>query len=131
MGEIAYVRMREREAIQWVKENPRNFITLTAKRVSYFWDGTSMHFRTSIPWYWAPESYAIASFLLLPAVLIARRRRLRAWPMFLGLLLLYPVPYYLTFTQARYRHPIEPLMLLLIAYAGVECVRYARALRPA
>jgi hypothetical protein len=26
----------------------------------------------------------------------------------------------LTFTQTRYRHLIEPIILLLIAYAGVE-----------
>lgn len=129
MGEIAYVRWREREALQWVEENPRDFIALTAKRVSYFWDGSSMHYRTRIPWYWAPASYVLISFLLLPALLIARRRRLLAWPMFLGLLLLYPVPYYLTFTQARYRHPIEPIMILLIAYAGVESLRSLRAPR--
>jgi len=79
-----------------------------------------MEFFGAMPWYWAPWSYVVVSFLMLPALLIAHRRRLRAWPLFFGLLLLYPVPYYLTFTQARYRHPIEPIMVLLIAYAGVE-----------
>ena len=88
-----------------------------------------MHYRTSIPWYWAPTSYVAMSILLLPAFLLARRRHLRAGAMFLGLMLFYPVPYYLTFTQARYRHPIEPIMLLLIAYAGVESVRYLREQR--
>lgn len=129
MGEIAYVRTRERQALQFVREYPREFLELTAKRVSYFWDGSSMAYATKIPWYWGPWSYGAISFLMLPALLIAQRRGLQAWPMFLGLLLLYPVPYYLTFTQARYRHPIEPIMVLLIAYAGVECAGWVRSAR--
>ena len=40
--------------------------------------------------------------------------------MFFGALLLYPLPYYLTYSQVRYRHVLEPIILLLIAYAGVE-----------
>ena len=34
--------------------------------------------------------------------------------------MLYPLPYYLTFSQVRYRHAIEPVILLLIANAGVR-----------
>jgi 4-amino-4-deoxy-L-arabinose transferase-like glycosyltransferase len=126
MGEIAYIRSRGERAFQFVREYPREFATLTAKRVSYFWDGSSMDYLKPIPWYWMPSSYAVVSFLVLPALLIAHRRRLQAWPMFFGLLLLYPVPYYLTFTQVRYRHPIEPIMVLLIAFAGAEAARNLR-----
>jgi hypothetical protein len=32
-------------------------------------------------------------------------------------LLLYPLPYYLTYNQVRYRHVLEPLMLLLLCFA--------------
>ncbi len=120
MGEIAYVRSRQEQAFQFVRQYPMEFIELTAKRVSYFWDGSSIDYRTPIPWYWMPSSYGVLSFLLLPALLVAHRGRLHAWPMFLGGLLLYPLPYYLTFSVARYRHPIEPLMVLLICYAGVQ-----------
>ena len=128
-GEIAYVRAREKQAFQFIREYPREFLELTAKRVSYFWDGSSMQYAAAIPPYWVPWSYPVVSFLMLPALLIAHRRHLYAWPMFFGLLLLYPVPYYLTFMQARYRHPIEPLMVLLIAYTGVESARWFRAAR--
>jgi len=31
-------------------------------------------------------------------------------------LLVYPIVYYITFPDARYRHPIEPLMLMLAMY---------------
>ncbi len=119
MGEIAYIQMRQDQAIQFVRDYPWEFLALSAKRVVYFWDGSSMQYFGSIPWYWGPSSFAAMSFLLLPAMLVAHRRNLHAWPMFFGAVLMYPLPYYLTFSQARYRHVIEPFLLLLIAYAGV------------
>jgi 4-amino-4-deoxy-L-arabinose transferase-like glycosyltransferase len=122
MGEIAYVRSREEEAFQFVKQYPKEFIVLTAKRVSYFWDGSSIDYREPIPWYWMPSSFGVLSFLLLPALLIAYREQLHGWSMFFGELLLYPLPYYLTFSVSRYRHAIEPLMVLLISYACIKTV---------
>lgn len=129
MGEMAYFKSREKKALQFVSAYPGEFLELTAKRVPYFWDGSAMGYKRPIPWYWAPSSFAPLSFLLLPALLIAHRRRIHGWYMFFGLLLLYPIPYYLTFSQVRYRHAIEPVMVLLIAYAGVESARYLRAQR--
>jgi 4-amino-4-deoxy-L-arabinose transferase-like glycosyltransferase len=120
MGELAYFRSRQEPAFQFVRDYPWEFITLTAKRIVYFWDGSAMQYLGSIPWYWAPSSYLVVSLLLLPALLVAHRRNLHAQPMFFGLLFLFPLPYYLTFTQTRFRHLIEPIILLLIAYAGVE-----------
>jgi 4-amino-4-deoxy-L-arabinose transferase-like glycosyltransferase len=120
MGEIAYVRSRQEQAFRFVRQYPMEFIELTVKRVSYFWDGSAIGYRTPIPWYWMPSSFGILSFLLLPALLVAHRGRAHGWPMFFGGLLLYPLPYYLTFSVSRYRHPIEPLMALLICYAGVQ-----------
>jgi hypothetical protein len=32
-------------------------------------------------------------------------------------LLLFPIPYYITHTSLRYRHPIDPFMVILTAYA--------------
>ena len=32
-------------------------------------------------------------------------------------LLIFPIPYYLTHTGLRYRHPIDPIMAILTVYA--------------
>jgi len=120
MGEIAYIQSRQAQSFQFVRDFPGEFVTLTAKRVAYFWDGSAMNYRTSVAWYWAPASFGVLSFLLLPGLLVAHRRNVHAWPMFFGALLLYPLPYYLSYSQARYRHVIEPLILLLISFAAVE-----------
>jgi hypothetical protein len=120
MGEVAFVRWRQREALNWVRSSKWDFLKLTARRAAYFWDGSAIGYRQAIAWYWLPWSFAALSFLLLPAMLVAHRRRLRAWPLFLASLLLYPLPYYLTYSQVRYRHVLEPLMLLLLCFAAAQ-----------
>ena len=47
-------------------------------------------------------------------------RRIRGWPIFLGAIALYPIPYYLTYSAVRFRHALEPLLLILIVYFGSE-----------
>ncbi|MCU1342738.1 MAG: hypothetical protein JWN92_2161 [Candidatus Acidoferrum typicum] len=132
MGEVAYVQSKQKLAMQFVRDSPVEFLTLSAKRVLYFWDGSAMAYHVALPWYWVPSSYAVISFLLLPAILLAHRRKIHAWQMFFGALLLYPLPYYLTYSQTRYRHVIEPIILLLIAYAAVEAFsKLTSFIRPA
>jgi hypothetical protein len=120
MGELPYVQKNVREALNWVRTSRWDFISLTARRVAYFWDGSAIGYRQAIAWYWLPWSFAALSFLLLPAMLVAHRRQLHAWPLFFAAILLYPLPYYLTYSQARYRHVLEPLMLLLLCFAAAE-----------
>jgi hypothetical protein len=115
MGEPTYVRSKLQEALSAVRENPSRAIHTTAQRVAYFWDGSAMGYRPQVVWYWLPWSFAWFSFLLLPSMLFAILRRVRAWPLFFAVLLLYPIPYYITYSQVRYRHVLEPLMLLLLA----------------
>jgi hypothetical protein len=120
MGEMGYVRWKMHDALAWVRQSKWHFLTLTGQRALYFWDGSAMHYRTRVAWYWLPWSFAAFSFLLLPAMLVAHRRRLYAWPLFFAAILLYPLPYYLTYSQVRYRHVLEPLMLLLVCFAAVQ-----------
>jgi hypothetical protein len=132
MGEVAYVQSKQKLGMQFVRDSPVEFLTLSARRVLYFWDGSAMAYHVPLPWYWVSFSYAVVSRLLLPALLVACRRKLHAWQMFLGALLLYPAPYYLTYSQARYRHVVEPIILLLIAYAAVEIFsKLTSSIRPA
>ncbi len=120
MGEPAYVRWKMQDALGWVRQSPWNFVTLTARRAVYFWDGSAMGYRPTMARYWLPWSFALFSFLVLPAMLVAHRRRMHAWPLFFAALLLYPLPYYLTYSQVRYRHALEPFMLLLLCFAVAE-----------
>ncbi len=125
MGEPAYARSRMSDALHWIFASPSDFLKLTARRVIYFWDGSAMGYRPPMAWYWVPPSFAVLSFLAMPAMFVAHRRRLHAWPLFFAAILLYPLPYYLTFSQVRYRAVLEPLLLLLLCYA-VSIIRVDR-----
>jgi hypothetical protein len=58
---------------------------------------------------------ALATLAFVGFAGLLRRRRVEAW-LFAPALLVYPIVYYITFPDARYRHPIEPLMLMLAVY---------------
>jgi len=127
LGELGYIQKNTQEATQFVRQYPGEFLELCAKRSMYFWDGSAMQYRGPVAWYWLPWSFVLFSFLLLPALLITRRLKMPYWWMLFGVLLIYPVPYYLTHPPIRYRHMIEPEMVLLFAFAAVEGVARLRA----
>ena len=60
--------------------------------------------------------YTLSSALAFLGLGIALKRRMPAAWLFLWLLLAVPMIYYVTFTHPRYRHPIEPEMILLMVY---------------
>jgi hypothetical protein len=51
-----------------------------------------------------------------------RQKRSGAW-LFAGLVLTYPTVYYFVFPHARYRHPIEPDLVVLIVFLIYEAMR--------
>jgi len=124
MGEVSYVAERKREAFDWVRSNPGRFAQITAKRVLLYWAGI-------------PRSELVAGFdirdlseaaffcssaLSFVGLVLMFRRSLRGSFIFAVSLLVYPVIYYLTFPHERYRHPIEPLMVLLALYPIAEAL---------
>lgn len=120
MGDVGYNRWKAQQALRFIRDYPWEFVSLTAKRVVYFWDGSGMAYRPPTAWYWLPWSFLPLSLLAMPVLGMALRRRVYAWQLFWGAFLLYPAPYYLVFSLVRYRHVLEPLLLLLVAYAAVE-----------
>ena len=120
MGELAYIEVNTAEAVRFVREYPGEFLTLCARRVVYFWDGSAMEYRGPVAPSWFPWSFALSSFLLLPALWVCSRLKVPYWHMLFAVVLIYPLPYYLTHPPVRYRHIIEPEMVLLIAVAAAE-----------
>ena len=119
LGEPGYVAERRQEALQFISRNPRQFATVTMKRIVYFWAGVPRAGNPLI-------NQLKASLFLASSVLalwgLGRAVRLRKPAAFLyaSLLLAYPIVYYIAYPQPRYRHPIEPEMLLLAVYLICE-----------
>lgn len=131
LGELGYIQANTTEAWRFVRQYPGEFGTLCAQRAMYFWDGSAMLYRGPVAWYWLPWSFALFSFLLLPALLVCRRLNIKSTGMLFAIVLIYPIPYYLTHAPVRYRHMIEPVMILLLAFAAVEGIGWLRSRRGA
>ncbi|MFB3815789.1 MAG: glycosyltransferase [Terriglobales bacterium] len=113
LGEIDYVRMRGQQAIQWMRENPGQTAWLWLKKAVYYWAGAP---RAS-SWSELKNSLFLASSVLAWLGLgLAMVRRRKAAFLFAALLVVFPFTYYVVFPHPRYRHPVEPIMLILAAY---------------
>jgi 4-amino-4-deoxy-L-arabinose transferase-like glycosyltransferase len=130
MGELPYIAAKQKEAIAFIRARPGFFLNLSVRRFLLFWCGVPKDYseditpRDVLP-QWPEVALATLAFIGFAGLL--RRRRVEAW-FFAPALLVYPVVYYITFPDARYRHPIEPLMLMLAVYTvGLSLQRRVRA----
>jgi 4-amino-4-deoxy-L-arabinose transferase-like glycosyltransferase len=111
-SEIAYYRYLQNKALEWIQEHPLSFLSLTARRIFYFWllnpaQGWESRLRLIF--------FSPLIVLALCGVRHAGGRRWQLAPLWL-FLLIYPMPYYLAHVNhGRYSYPVEPLVLLLAA----------------
>jgi hypothetical protein len=118
IGEVAFVAERKAVAFRFVKEHKGEFILLTLKRVKDFWDGSELAYEPPDPF--SPWMMLTNSALMAGGLWLAFRRGVNLAVVFAGLFVLYPIPYYLTYTNQRYRHPIEPMMVVLTGFLLAE-----------
>jgi hypothetical protein len=123
LGEIAYVAERKREAIAFIREDYLRFAGLCIKRIIYYWAGRPRPAQISALPPIENLVFLASSVLALWGLARAlRKRRPGAW-LFFWLILGYPLVYCVTFPHARYRHPIEPELTILIVYVISEAER--------
>jgi hypothetical protein len=116
MGELSYIAMRKKQAVDYIKTGYSRFAVLSLKRFIYYWAGPP---RLAQIWWLAQvkNSLFLASsvLMILGLGLALRRHTPGAWLLF-WLILLYPAIYYIVFPNQRYRHPIEPEMVIVGVY---------------
>lgn len=131
-GEAPYSREKQRMAVAYIKAHPDEFLKKTWDRVLDTWSARedtwtdiwvkSLHLaRANV---WICSIFSVLSFAGLILALVDFRWE--ALPVALCLIV-FPIPYYITHTALRYRHPIDPLMTIFAVYA---VARLGRALRP-
>ena len=114
-GEPQFIDYYKKDAFDFVRKYPREFLDLTAHRTLWFWDGTSLMYYGPLEW-WAPWKFWPLSLLGWLGLLFVLTRRPRGWILLSALLLIYPIPYYLAYPSVKYRHLLEPELLLLSVY---------------
>ena len=120
MGELAYEADCRRLAFDWIRTHPKRFFTISMKRFFYYWNGVPRPTDSRAHWDFRNSLYLASSVLALWGLGRAlRQKRPGAW-LFAGLVLTYPTIYYFVFTHARYRHPIEPELVILGVFLVTE-----------
>jgi 4-amino-4-deoxy-L-arabinose transferase-like glycosyltransferase len=118
LGEIGFMDEKRQQVVEFVRENPGTFARFTLERVWYFWAappqativaGYDLRFARHMTFLLG------AVFAFAGLILLLRRKNRYRW-LLAPFLLIYPLPYYLVNPFPRYKHPIEPIMLILIVY---------------
>ncbi|MDP9055305.1 MAG: hypothetical protein M3N93_13550, partial [Acidobacteriota bacterium] len=122
-GEIAYMAEKRRDALHYMFTHPAREVRLFAGRFIMFWTAGTAHpiddllSRRSF-WFTYVLLFNIFAALAGATAIVAlfRRGSIYAIPLAAGPLL-FPFAYYLTLALPRYKHPIDPTLLLLSAVA--------------
>jgi 4-amino-4-deoxy-L-arabinose transferase-like glycosyltransferase len=117
LGEVQYVKQRGEMAKAYIAAHPKRFVELSLKRFYFFWAGVPHPVEHS-PWieYSRELNYCIFSVTGLLGLGLALRRGILASGLFAFAFLLLPMTYYFITVQARFRHPLEPLIAILTVY---------------
>lgn len=118
LGEIGFMDEKNAEFHAFVHEHPGDFVRFTIERIWYFWAAPPQ--ATIVAGYdlWVARhvQFALAAaFAFAGLVLAFLRKNPYRW-LLAPFLLIYPLPFYVVNPLPRYKHPIEPVMLMLIVY---------------
>ena len=125
LGELRFMEEKQQQLHEFIREHPGKFLRFTLDRVFYFWIGP-------------PQADIVAGYdlmiarhlmFILPAALAfaglwltLRNKKVGSF-LLTCFLLIYPLPYYLVNPFPRYKHAIEPEMILLAVYLLYEASR--------
>ncbi|MGB2887484.1 MAG: glycosyltransferase family 39 protein [Candidatus Acidiferrales bacterium] len=119
LGEIPYMQEKRREALGFLAQHPGLFLVMCLRRFVYLWtafwnlDPRNLEIELHNP----ANVYAIVSMtmVMLMGLWQALRSAREAVLPYLLVLVFYPLLFYLTHPEIRYRHMIEPEIVILAA----------------
>ncbi|MES1258180.1 MAG: glycosyltransferase family 39 protein [Acidobacteriota bacterium] len=136
MGEIAYMREKQSLAIRYILSHPAVEATLLAERFTALWTGGSTNLVRDFARARTVRFYLVVLFNLLAGggavagiAVLWRGRSPYVFPLAVYPVV-FPLVYYLALAPPRYRHPIDPALLLLTALAFTRLANYKKRSAP-
>jgi len=123
MGEIAFDAEQAQLAKEWIAQHPKRFVVLSLRRFLFFWAGFPRAGLLQVQ----NLLFLAWSMLAIGGLLLAGKWRVHGVFLFATLLGFYPLIYYLTFPSFRYRHPIDPELVVLVIFSLNSVVTHLRS----
>lgn len=127
-GEVSYTEHKSELGKQYILAHPKSFLHLTALRVVRYWLGTGAKGGSPV---FAVHAVLTSGFGLFGLWMLYRQRRFGLAILFGLPFALFPLPYYITHAEFRYRLALDPLLTILAAYAVVSLYRARQPSRTA
>jgi hypothetical protein len=117
MGELAYCRSQGERGKALLAADPARFVRETLLRIQFFWVGVPHAYDHGL----LNEAFRRFDFSFLSVagllgLALSLHRRVPAAGLFAAAFLLLPLVYYVITVQARFRHPLEPLITVFSVY---------------
>jgi 4-amino-4-deoxy-L-arabinose transferase-like glycosyltransferase len=123
VGEPAYMAEKQREAKDFITQHPLRFVGLTLRRILYTWTNL-WDFRAR----WTFDELGVLHILLYTFLsllaFVGLGRAIQnggdgVVPLAI-LLVCFPMIYYISYSDFRYRHPIDPVIVIFVAYGAAS-----------
>jgi 4-amino-4-deoxy-L-arabinose transferase-like glycosyltransferase len=117
LGELRYAKQQGNLAKAWIHAHPARFAQLSLKRFYFFWS-TVPHPATRHEFllFVRDINYCVPNILAILGLALSLRRRTPAAGLLLWAFILLPFTYYFVTAGARFRHPLEPLIVILSVF---------------
>jgi 4-amino-4-deoxy-L-arabinose transferase-like glycosyltransferase len=124
-GEAHFMEQKRVEFRRFLLDHPGTFAWFSAQRAAYFWIAPPSF--TNFKGYDLEISRHMNFFLgaafAFVGLWLTLRRRVIGGFLLACCMIIYPLPYYMVNAFPRYKHPIEPVMTLLVVYLMIESKR--------
>jgi 4-amino-4-deoxy-L-arabinose transferase-like glycosyltransferase len=117
LGEVAYMKEKTAAAKANMSQHPERIIRWTIQRIYFFWASVPHPFERSPFLEYAREvNFGFLSVTGILGLLLSLKRRIAAAWLFAAIFLIQPIIYYAVTVQARFRHPLEPLIAIFTVF---------------
>ncbi len=117
MGELAYSKSQGERGKAMIAADPARFAEQVLYRVQFYWAGVPHPYdHGRLDEFLREADYSLLSISGLLGLALSWRRRVPGARLFAAAFLVLPLLYYAITVQARFRHPLEPLMAIFSVY---------------
>jgi 4-amino-4-deoxy-L-arabinose transferase-like glycosyltransferase len=115
LGELGYMDAKKVETSNFIREHPRYFLVTSLRRFTYMWTGVWTQYDFVNLLFNGP----VAVLMIMGFVYAWKNGKWQDVMPILIPIVIFPIPYYITHSRLSFRHPIDPLISIMMCYGVV------------